>query len=69
MSGPVSEEGMVSVRFCKIIPFGKDVYDVFKLLGIFSSFDYSLDCFLEFAGCSDRIFIRLYHMPSSSHNS
>lgn len=29
MPDPFSEEGMVSVRFCKIIPFGKDVYDVF----------------------------------------
>jgi hypothetical protein len=57
MSGPVSEEGMVFVRFCKIIPFGKDVYDVFKLLGILSSFDGLLDCLLELAGCSNGVFI------------
>lgn len=57
MSGPVSEEGMISIRICKFIPFGKDVYDVFKLLGILSSFDGLLDCLLELAGCSNGVFI------------
>jgi hypothetical protein len=29
MPDPFSDKGMISIRICKFIPFGKDVYDIF----------------------------------------